>query len=328
MARSTPPSRLVEPGWRLRGGEGRGRDGDGDGDGDGGGHDGWWAVAWTTLSGHLRDWGFRTVEMADGGRRDEASADRGALAASAGGGPSVGGVAGDAAGDRAGNRASGLTGDLADGLAGGGAEIHGGGGAGGHGGNHGGGPGDRPSPDAARDDLLRTIAADWRVLWSIAAGVLGDAADAEDVLQDAILVALERLDGYEVGTNCTAWLARIVRFTALNRLRRRRRRAALGGDSIQSVPHAASTAEEAGEWLTDGAGELHRDQRAFDDETVRALRTLDPRARACLLLRVTRGMSYRELGRVMDMPEGTVMSHVHRARSVLRVMLQAEESGR
>ena len=64
-------------------------------------------------------------------------------------------------------------------------------------------------------------------------------------------------------------------------------------------------------------GELGPDCEGFDDELLEALRQLDTDARACLLLRVVMDMPYREIAETLGIPQGTAMSHVHRARRAL-----------
>ncbi len=66
-----------------------------------------------------------------------------------------------------------------------------------------------------------------------------------------------------------------------------------------------------------GKGSLPADQTSFDDEVLAALDNLEATARACLLLRVVLDMPYAEISRILDLPAGTAMSHVHRARRVL-----------
>ncbi|MEO0587563.1 MAG: RNA polymerase sigma factor, partial [Planctomycetota bacterium] len=63
------------------------------------------------------------------------------------------------------------------------------------------------------------------------------------------------------------------------------------------------------------------DQLAFDDAVVAALGGLEPTARACLLLKTVHGHSYAEIGQMLGVPEGTAMSHVHRARKRMRETL-------
>jgi len=58
------------------------------------------------------------------------------------------------------------------------------------------------------------------------------------------------------------------------------------------------------------------------DRVLEALVSLEETARACLLLRTVLDKSYREISLALDIPEGTAMSHVHRARKAMRRMLE------
>jgi RNA polymerase sigma-70 factor (ECF subfamily) len=58
-----------------------------------------------------------------------------------------------------------------------------------------------------------------------------------------------------------------------------------------------------------------------------ALETLEPTVRACLLLRVVAGMSYQQISGVLEIPEGTAMSHVFRARKALASRLEDPSKG-
>src|SRR5213079_264175 len=68
-------------------------------------------------------------------------------------------------------------------------------------------------------------------------------------------------------------------------------------------------------------GELPADQAFFDDHVTKALNSVSDVARACLLLRTIEQMEYSEISRLLQIPEGTAMSHVHRARQHLRERL-------
>lgn len=157
-----------------------------------------------------------------------------------------------------------------------------------------------------------------RVLWTIAAGVLGDRSQAEDVLQEAAVIALSKLDRFRPDTSFVAWMGRVVRFVALNHDRRRRRRSAVDLGHVEG--ERASPPAPSGVELS-RVGELADDQQSFDDAVCAALASLRPAARACLLLRVVQGLEYREIAAALGVPEGTAMSHVHRARRQLREML-------
>ena len=163
------------------------------------------------------------------------------------------------------------------------------------------------SPDA----FAERFTACSRTLWCIAAAILGDPHDAEDVLQEAALIALRKLEEFDPATAFTAWMRQIVRYVALNKARRRAqdKGVSIDPETLNGKVHRPAR-------LT-GRGELPGGQEAFDDQTLAALRELDETARACLLLRVVLELPYREISRALDVPEGTAMSHVHRARRTL-----------
>lgn len=156
-----------------------------------------------------------------------------------------------------------------------------------------------------------------RTLWCIAAGVLGDPDQAEDVVQEAAMIAYQKCDQFDADTSFVAWTGRIVRFVALNTRRRLQRgKTALVNTAVLEHQPAAVTVN--GSPAVNARGDLQRDQQHFDDRLQAALQSLSPTARACLLLRTVMDMPYREIARVLDLPEGTAMSHVHRSRAQLR----------
>jgi len=174
------------------------------------------------------------------------------------------------------------------------------------------------------DDFARELEAHRSVLLTLAAAILGRRGEAEDALQDACAIALGKLGSFESGTNFSAWMGQIVRYVALNALRRRSGRdslPAVGMDEPGSGPHRADEPADPRILV-----ELSRDQDHFDDDVVAALADLAPMARACLLLRTVQDLDYSELSRLLGIPEGTAMSHVHRARTALRAALLARQA--
>jgi len=161
------------------------------------------------------------------------------------------------------------------------------------------------------------------ILWTLAAGVLADRSQAEDVLQEACVIALQKLHQFQTETSFTAWMGRIVRFVALNHLRSRIRRRVVG-DENELAEHFASPKGRELELLVGDGGQLTGDQGHFDDELAQALGELRPTARACLLLKVVSELEYGQIARVLGIPEGTAMSHVHRARGALRERLDRD----
>jgi RNA polymerase sigma-70 factor (ECF subfamily) len=169
-----------------------------------------------------------------------------------------------------------------------------------------------------------------RVLWTVAAGVLGGPSEAEDVLQEAALMALSKLDRFDRDTDFVAWTGRFVRNVALNHARKRGRRATgpVAPDRFAEIAEGGGGARGPGPSPAprpapvDGRGQLAPGQEAFDDLVVEGLRDLAADQRAALLLRTVHELSYREISAVLESPEGTAMSHVHRARHALRRHLE------
>lgn len=165
-----------------------------------------------------------------------------------------------------------------------------------------------------------------RVLWTLAAGLLGDAAEAEDVCQEAFLAAFAKRAQFDPATNFQAWMGRFIRNIAANELRKRVRRNTLSTDPrvldegserhnghAHFAPLAARGPEATGRELADSG--------AFDDALLAGLLELGEVPRSCLLLRTLQELSYAEIAHLLEIPEGTAMSHVHRARLALRVKL-------
>jgi len=165
--------------------------------------------------------------------------------------------------------------------------------------------------------------AHFRVLWLIAAGILGDRVMAEDVVQEAAVIAMGKLEQFEPGTNFTAWMGTIVRHVALNTARKEKRRQAVEFDDGQ-IGGGKGPKQSGGRGAglrASNPGAMPRDRGVFDDRLMAALRSLGETARACLLLRTVEGMEYRDISQALGIPEGTAMSHVHRSRRQMRQRL-------
>lgn len=152
----------------------------------------------------------------------------------------------------------------------------------------------------------------------VATGIVGDRTQAEDIVQESAIIALGKLGQFEVGSSFGAWLAEIVRRCSLNYARKVRKR-----KTIVSDPHVLeetrAVASSGSTWpINSQTGSLTSDQADFDDDLLRALNGINPEARCCLLLRVVQNLSYAEISELLQIPEGTAMSHVHRSKRVLR----------
>ena len=138
-------------------------------------------------------------------------------------------------------------------------------------------------------------------------------ADAEDVCQEVFLRVCQGLPEFRFESKMSTWIARIAYNTCINHLQKRRE--VLFGDlpgndvSVEAAPAPCARPDERAE-RADLAGLLEAE-----------IRRLPPHFRTILTLFHLGDMSYREIGEVMDLPEGTVKSYLFRARKLLRQRL-------
>lgn len=142
-------------------------------------------------------------------------------------------------------------------------------------------------------------------------------ADAEDLVQETLLCAWRSIHTFD-GRHPRAWLLTIMRNE--NVKAHRRRRPSLLGDAESPIDdHRRGHATEA------SAEEIVVD-RAFDDMVEAALSMLSPKLRQTVLLVDVDRLTYAEAAAVLGIPEGTVMSRLHRARTFIRVHLEGAGS--
>jgi len=177
---------------------------------------------------------------------------------------------------------------------------------------------DRNAPPLSADEFAAQFERFHAAMWLIAVAIVGDRTMADDVLQEAAIVALRRLDQFVAGTNLRAWTARIVRNIALNTLRNENRRQyAMNSVSDAHSESASVDYDRTVERTISGSG----DDLGFDRRVAVALEMVGDVARACLLLRTVGELQYSEIAELLEIPQGTAMSNVHRARHDLRERL-------
>jgi RNA polymerase sigma-70 factor (ECF subfamily) len=140
---------------------------------------------------------------------------------------------------------------------------------------------------------------------------MGDRATAEDVFQEAWVKVLQAVGTYDPGRGpFRAWLFRIATNAAVDRRRRDGVRRTDELDAPERMPsnvpdpERRSASRETGRMLT------------------RELSRLDPRQRTAILLRHQQGLSYVEISRAMEVPEGTAKTLVHRGVAALRAAIR------
>ena len=144
-----------------------------------------------------------------------------------------------------------------------------------------------------------------------------NASDVDDVFSEAVMVAWEKRDKFQVGTNFRAWFYKIL----LNKsyvANRHTKRNSVDYDAIAEVNLEEVDQEEMPRAFSDP--KFFLDQ--VDDELVGALDKLRTPERTCLLLRASGSCSYKEIAAIMDIPVGTVMTHLARGRKKIKRVLR------
>jgi RNA polymerase sigma-70 factor, ECF subfamily len=162
-------------------------------------------------------------------------------------------------------------------------------------------------------------------LYRLAVGLMGDASEAEDVLQESYVRAFYRLSSFAGRASLGTWLARIVRNEAIDRLRARRARSGTflfeaefaHDDDLPSIV-------EAGE---DGTAQFNPETSVARDDMrgilEQAIAALPEHFRSVFLLREVEGLSVKETSDYLEIPVATVKTRDHRARSLLRTSLES-----
>lgn len=164
-------------------------------------------------------------------------------------------------------------------------------------------------------------------LWAVALRTTGDPEEAADALQDAMVSAFRRAEGYRGDATVTTWLHRIVVNACLDRLRRRRTRWSHTADAPpEEYAEGGDRPGAAG-----GAGPPDPEEEVLGDERQRAvlaaLATLPPEQRAALVLVDMHGFSVIEAAAVLGCAAGTVKSRCSRGRARLLPLLAALQDG-
>ena len=163
-----------------------------------------------------------------------------------------------------------------------------------------------PAPRTAEDQelLVRAIVRCMSRLRRQALGLCRDATEAEDLLQETMVKALQNLNQFRSGTEPGPWLSRILRNTFLNT----RRKARTSTRLLDEYRYFKV--------LRDAKPDRDPDYFLFD-RIATALGDIPPDFRRCIELCDLSDLSYREAAGRLGIPIGTVMSRLHRGRRLL-----------
>ena len=148
---------------------------------------------------------------------------------------------------------------------------------------------------------------------NLAKWLLRNEEDAKDVVQEAYLRAFKSFGGFH-GSNGRAWLLTIVRNTSYTLLKKNR--VADLTTTFDEEIHAASDESASPAIIVEHAEDAERVTKAMDE--------LPAEFREILALRHQEGLSYKEIADIAQIPSGTVMSRLARARAKLREYLAAQ----
>jgi len=146
-------------------------------------------------------------------------------------------------------------------------------------------------------------------LYRLAFSMVGNAPEAEDVLQETFAGALRNLSSFEGRSSLKTWLSRILVRQAARSHRSRSRHKAAPLDSPAGVSPGSVMDRPA-------APAQNRSDARMD--VLAALEALSPEHREVIILRELQGMTYEEIAEVLGVPRGTVESRLFRARQILK----------
>jgi RNA polymerase sigma-70 factor (ECF subfamily) len=143
-------------------------------------------------------------------------------------------------------------------------------------------------------------------LYRTASRLTGNGTEAQDIVQNVYLLAWRSFHRFELGTNCRAWLFKIL----LNEIRHHRRH------------RTHSKIVDDDDALADAASEVPVPQTLTDVDVLAALDSLPVENREVVLLADVEDFAYRQIAEILKIPLGTVMSRLSRGRRQLRMKLK------
>lgn len=132
-------------------------------------------------------------------------------------------------------------------------------------------------------------------------------AEAEDLVQETLVQALQSFHRFTPGTNCRAWLLSILHHVRSNR-RRANRRLVVDSELEERVSNVVPFVPPVPDHLT-------------DEDILQALQQIPQHHQEVILLCDVEELTYKEIAAALAVPIGTVMSRLHRGRELLRAAL-------
>jgi RNA polymerase sigma-70 factor (ECF subfamily) len=161
-----------------------------------------------------------------------------------------------------------------------------------------------------------------RFVFNLAYRMMGNYDDACDVSQDAFLSAYKNMPGFKGNAQFSTWLYAIVINTCRTWLKKRARRSEKEPFSLDDPGKKVRD----GRRITTPSGDKAIEDNLIKEDRTRIIREcinqLDREYREVVILRDLQGFSYREIGKILNIPSGTVKSRLFRGRDALKVVLK------
>lgn len=177
-----------------------------------------------------------------------------------------------------------------------------------------------PSASAIPDTFEAQLEAVLPRAYAAARHLTGDPADAEDLVQEAALLAWKGFATFTVGTNFKAWFLRILTNAFYMKYRRDRRARMVPLDGAPDLYLYGKTAEVGFHAANENPAHAFL-SRLEAEQVSEAIHALPAEYRAAAALYFIDDLSYQEIASILECPVGTVRSRLHRARKMLQVAL-------
>ncbi len=168
-----------------------------------------------------------------------------------------------------------------------------------------------------QEEFERDAIPHMKALYNFALRMTGSSDDAHDLVQETYLKAFRFFDKFEKGTNCKAWLFRIMKNTYIN-LYRKEAKVPEKVDFDEIQEYYAPNAMPMG-----GSEDLQEKifGNLLEDEVLLALQSLPEEFRTVVILSDIESFTYEEIAEFIESPIGTVRSRLHRGRKILQKKL-------
>ena len=180
--------------------------------------------------------------------------------------------------------------------------------------------------EGATQQLEQILASGLPPLYRRAYRILGNTADAEDAVQDALLAAYTHLNQFKGQAKISTWLTTIQLNCARMHLRRRSRHVHVSLDESAGEPRAISAAERVPDDRPNPEDESIESE--LSEHLSHLHSQLSPILRRALQLRDIDGLSIRETAHILGVPTGTVKAQSARARKKLKELMRRTQRSR